>query len=65
MRSLLQNLGQIYRNMLFLGNLFEYLALEPGVVNQPQPQSVPVPQERSSFCGRDLQLPGQRAYRSA
>jgi len=29
MRSLLQNVGQIYSNSLFLGNLFEFLALKP------------------------------------
>ena len=31
MRSLLGNVGQIYYNVLFLGNLFEFLDLEPGV----------------------------------
>ena len=29
MRTLLDNLGQLYSNSLFLGNLFEFLALEP------------------------------------
>ena len=57
MRSLLQDLGQIYRNMLFLGNLFEYLALEPGVVNQLQPQAVPVPQEGLRFVDVTFSYP--------
>jgi ATP-binding cassette, subfamily B, bacterial len=30
MRTLLENAGQLYGNSLFLGNLFEFLALEPG-----------------------------------
>src|SRR5262249_44707049 len=29
MRTLLENAGQLYGNSLFLGNLFEFLALEP------------------------------------
>jgi ATP-binding cassette, subfamily B, bacterial len=41
MRSLLENLGQIYSNMLFLGNLFEFLELKPQV-EEPLP-SVPFP----------------------
>jgi ATP-binding cassette subfamily B protein len=31
MRTLLENVGQLYANSLFLGNLFEFLALEPMV----------------------------------
>jgi ATP-binding cassette subfamily B protein len=34
MRSLLGNVGQIYANSLFLGNLFEFLTLEPQVVDR-------------------------------
>ena len=30
MRTLLENAGQLYGNSLFLGNLFEFLALQPG-----------------------------------
>lgn len=41
LRSLLGNVGQIYENILFLGNLFEFLELEPQVVDPPEP--VPVP----------------------
>jgi ATP-binding cassette, subfamily B, bacterial len=42
-RELLQNLGELYQNTLFLGNLFEFLALEPRVVSPPAP--VPVPRQ--------------------
>jgi ATP-binding cassette subfamily B protein len=42
-RELLQNLGELYKNTLFLGNLFEFLALEPRVVSPPTP--VPVPRQ--------------------
>jgi ATP-binding cassette subfamily B protein len=34
MRSLLENVGQLYANSLFLGNLFEFLALEP-LIKEP------------------------------
>jgi len=40
-RELLQNVGELYQNTLFLGNLFEFLALEPRVVSPAAP--VPVP----------------------
>ena len=41
MRSLLENLGQIYSNSLFLGDLFQFLALEPGVADPAQPLALP------------------------
>jgi ATP-binding cassette, subfamily B, bacterial len=40
MRSLLENLGQLYANSLFLGNLFEFLSLEPRVVDPPTPLAI-------------------------
>ena len=42
MRSLLENTGQLYANMLFLGNLFEFLALSPKVVSPALPKPAPV-----------------------
>ena len=36
MRTLLENAGQLYGNSLFLGNLFEFLALKPLVVDGAQ-----------------------------
>ncbi|HEY9851460.1 MAG TPA: ABC transporter ATP-binding protein [Leptolyngbyaceae cyanobacterium] len=41
MRSLLENVGQVYSNMLFLGNLFDFLELQPQLVDSPQPLAVP------------------------
>jgi ATP-binding cassette subfamily B protein len=40
-RTLLGNLGQIYSNTLFLGNLFSFLSLKPDITDPPSP--VPVP----------------------
>ena len=42
MRSLLGNLGEIYKNSLFIGDLFEFLQLEPKVVNPPEPSPIPL-----------------------
>ncbi len=41
MRSLLRNVGEIYQNVLFLGNLFEFLALEPRVVSPSRHVTAP------------------------
>jgi ATP-binding cassette subfamily B protein len=41
MRSALENLGQIYSNSLFLGDLFTFLYLEPQVVDPANPQPYP------------------------
>lgn len=41
MKTLLGNLNQIYQNSLFIRNLFEFLQLEPKVIDPPQPQPVP------------------------
>ena len=40
-RALLQNVGQLYQNSLFLGNLFEFLELEPQIVSPEKPSLVP------------------------
>ncbi len=37
MRSLLGSAGEIYRNLIFLENLFEFLALEPRISEPAQP----------------------------
>jgi ATP-binding cassette subfamily B protein len=42
MRSLLENVGQLYANILFLGNLFEFLALQPRVVDRAHPSPAPI-----------------------
>ena len=41
LRSLLENIGQIYTNTLFLGNLFEFFGLKSQVVDPPQPIAAP------------------------
>jgi ATP-binding cassette subfamily B protein len=42
-RSLLENVGQLYGNVLFLGDLFEFLELKPRVVNsEPSLPAAPV-----------------------
>ena len=43
MRSLLENVGQLYSNILFLGNLFEFLALQPKMIDRPYPLPAPKP----------------------
>ncbi|MBW4509596.1 MAG: ABC transporter ATP-binding protein/permease [Scytonematopsis contorta HA4267-MV1] len=40
-KSLLGSLGQIYKNSLFVGNLFEFLRLKPEVVSPHSPAPVP------------------------
>ena len=41
LRSLLENIGQIYTNTLFLGNLFEFFGLKSQVLDPPQPIVAP------------------------
>ena len=48
MRSLLETVGQIYANILFLENLFAFLAVEPEVVDPRTPVS-PSPQRPPSI----------------
>ena len=40
-KSLLLNLGKLYENTLFLGNLYEFLALKPQIVSPAV--AVPIP----------------------
>jgi ATP-binding cassette, subfamily B, bacterial len=55
-RTLLHNVEQLYSDSLFLGNLFDFLALEPQVVGPPDPLPPPVPLrdgvhvENVTFC---------------
>jgi ATP-binding cassette subfamily B protein len=61
MRSLLENVGQLYQNSLFLGNLFEFLALEPKVIDPPNPAPVPQPLRGNiRFRGVRFAYPGSR-----
>jgi ATP-binding cassette subfamily B protein len=61
MRTLLENVGRLYQNSLFLGNLFEFLALEPKIVDPPSPLPVPCPmREHIRFRGVTFGYPGSR-----
>ena len=60
MRSLLDNVGQLYQNSLFLGNLFEFLALEPKVVDPPAAAPMPRPlREGIRFRNVTFRYPGR------
>ncbi len=58
-RSVLENLTTLYANSLFLGNLFEFLDLEPQIVN-PEKPVLPAKQviDGIRFCGVAFQYPG-------
>ncbi len=59
LRTLLGNLGQIYSNALFLGNLFEFLELQPQVVDPPHPCPAPSPlQQGIRFRDVTFRYPG-------
>ena len=57
MRTLLENAGQLYGNSLFLGNLFEFLALQP-VIGEGQPGEVPVVKDKIEFKEVTFRYPG-------
>jgi len=57
-RSLLDNVGQLYANTLFLGNLFEFLALEPKVLNPAPAKSLPPLRQAIRFRGVSFRYPG-------
>jgi ATP-binding cassette, subfamily B, bacterial len=51
-RALLENVGQLYSNTLFLGNLFEFLAMQPKVVTAACPK--PLDAARPTICFRNV-----------
>jgi ATP-binding cassette subfamily B protein len=57
-RSLLDNVGQLYGNTLFIGNLFEFLALRPKVLNATDPQPVLPVREAIRFRNVSFRYPG-------
>jgi ATP-binding cassette subfamily B protein len=50
MRTLLENAGQLYGNSLFLGNLFEFLALEPRIICRGGPPWPPQHEIKESIA---------------
>lgn len=53
-RTLLESVGQLYANSLFLGNLFEFLGLEPRVVDPPLSESKSVIVLRREITFQDV-----------
>jgi len=52
-RSFLENVGEIYSNTLFLSDLFEFLSMEPQILDPPQP--VPLTSElHQGICFTDV-----------
>jgi ATP-binding cassette, subfamily B, bacterial len=43
LRTMIENVGNLYRNSLFLSNLFEYLSFAPRICNPAEPSPVPDP----------------------
>ncbi len=57
-RTLLENVGQLYVNSLFLGNLFAFLSLEPRVKDPAAPQAAPAGlKEGIRFSGVTFRYP--------
>jgi len=57
MRSLLGSVGQFYSNVLFLGNLFEFLDLKETVVDPVNPTSLRASVESSNVAPTKTSLP--------
>jgi ATP-binding cassette subfamily B protein len=57
-QSLLNDVGQLYANTLFLGNLFGFLALEPKVLNQAQAKPLPALRQAIRFRRVSFRYPG-------
>jgi len=65
MRTLLESVGQLYANSLFLGNLFEFLSLEPRVV-APAPDKAKTPREvRQQISFQDVSFSYPQSQRQA
>ncbi len=59
MRSLLDNVGQIWSNILFLDNLFGFLAIRPQIGDPPGPRTIPEEMPPSiEFSGIRFSYPG-------
>lgn len=60
-RTLLGNAGQIYQNTLFLGDVFEFLALEPKLAAPAVPKPVTALRREIRFQGVTFRYPGADA----
>lgn len=58
MRTLLENVGQIYSNTMFLENLFEFLGLRPQFTDPPQPAAASPLREAIRFEDVTFRYPG-------
>lgn len=54
MRTLLENAGQLYGNSLFLGNLFEFLALEPRIICRGGTPWLPLSEVKHGITFKDV-----------
>lgn len=58
-KVLLGNVGSLYRNSLFIGNLFEFLQLQPTIVDPINPVPAPAPLRQGiHFKGITFRYPG-------
>lgn len=61
MRTLLENVGRIYSSSLFLGDLFEFLGLTPGITETGDPRDLPARlTEGIRFQAVTFRYPGSR-----
>jgi ATP-binding cassette subfamily B protein len=61
MRTLLENLGELYSNSLFLENMVEFLKLTPSVTDGASPGDVPVPpRQQIDFDRVTFRYPGSQ-----
>lgn len=58
MRNSLDSLGHLYSNSLFLSNLFEFLALEPRVIDPMVPRASKTPNFAIRFTNVSFRYPG-------
>jgi ATP-binding cassette subfamily B protein len=63
LRALLENLSQLYANSLFLSNLFEFLALQPRILDPAQPRLAPAElREGLRFRQVSFRYPGSERF---
>jgi ATP-binding cassette subfamily B protein len=58
MRSLLENVGELYRNSLFVHDLFEFLELESSVCEPAAPAPAPAVKQAIRLIDVDFRYPG-------